>query len=141
MQRIIIGLILAALMLEGSLTSLPLVLSALIIFRAIIKSDLIYLLAFVSGIFLDIFLVRHLGQTSIIFLVIFFLTSLYEKKFEVDSLLFVTIATCLTSFFYLSIYTTPDRLAQVGVMMILSGFFYTVLSFKKHKEQATVGHL
>ncbi len=141
MQKILIGLVIIALILEGSLTSLPLVLLTLLLFRIASKSNNGFLVAFLSGIILDVFLVRPIGQTSVLFLIVLFLIGMYEKKFEVNSLPFIMIAAFITSFVYLIIFPVPASFIQIITMTFLAGFFYIVLRLKKSKKQASVNHL
>jgi len=141
MQKILIALVVVSLILEGSITSLPLVLLSLLIFRIAVSDNSGFLMAFLSGIILDIFLVRPVGQSSIYFLIILFLIGMYEKKFEVNSLLFIMLATFTTSLVYFLVFTSPSILIQTIFMTFLSGFLYVVLRLKKPKKQASVSHL
>lgn len=87
------ALLLLSLIIEGTLSSLPLTFIVLLIFL-ILKRDLnIFYIAFIAGIFLDLLSVRSVGITSVYLLVIFFAVLLYERKFETKSLPFVALAS------------------------------------------------
>ena len=141
MQKLLIGLVVIALILEGSLTSLPLVLLSLLLFRVIMKGNNGFLLAFLAGIILDVFLLRPLGQTSVYFLVVLFIIGMYEKKFEVNSLPFLALATFVTAYLYLIIFPAPASIIQAVSITFLAGFLYVILRLKKPKKQASISHL
>lgn len=141
MQKLLVGLVILALILEGTITSMPLVLLSLLLFRIATKGSDGFLLAFLAGIVLDVLLVRPLGQTSVFFLIVLFLIGMYEKKFEVNSLPFITAATFITSLIYLLIFPVPASFIQTISMTVLAGFLYIVLRLKKPKKQASLSHL
>ena len=89
-----------ALILEGTLTLLPIVFLILLFFAVSNKNQFIFPLAFISGTFLDLFSLRIIGTTSIFFLIFFFLIFLYERKFEIKSPWFFAIAGVFGSTLY-----------------------------------------
>ncbi|CAN5203797.1 hypothetical protein BH11PAT1_BH11PAT1_1720 [soil metagenome] len=96
-----------ALLLEGIVTTLPLTLLALIILLLQKRAEWIFLLAFGSGLVLDILTLRPLGQTSIFFLIFLFLMLLYERKYEIQSMPFVMAVSGIGSVAYLlSVHST-----------------------------------
>jgi cell shape-determining protein MreD len=141
MQKLLVGLVVIALILEGSLTSMPLVLLSLLLFRVVMRGNNGFLLAFLAGIILDVFLLRPLGQTSVYFLVVLFIIGMYEKKFEINSLPFITLATLVTSYLYLIIFPAPGSFIQAISLTCLAGFLYVILRLKKPKKQASISHL
>jgi len=141
MHKLLIGLVVIALVLEGTLTSLPLVLLSLLLFRVVVRGNNGFLLAFLAGIILDIFLVRQPGQTSVYFLVVLFVIGMYEKKFEVNSLPFISLATLVTASVYLVIFPAPGSFIQAISITFLAGFLYIVLRLKKPKKQSSISHL
>src|SRR3989338_11445134 len=74
-----------AVLLESTITSIPLVLDVLIVFYVLRRKSRLLIPAFIAGIILDIFQVRELGQTNIFLLLVVFLVFLYEKKFEITT--------------------------------------------------------
>ena len=67
MEKVLIGLLIIAVVLQGTVTSLPLVLLILILLAVKMRSPNVFLLAFVSGMVLDIILVHPPGVSSIFF--------------------------------------------------------------------------
>jgi hypothetical protein len=106
--------------LEGSITTLPLTLMLLIIFYCFYRDDVIFLYACISGIFLDMMLVRHIGASSIFFLVILFLIFLYQKKFEIASYYFVFFALFIGTIGYLFFFSLTDNFF-VSISTVLLG--------------------
>jgi len=127
MQKLLLGCILVALLFEGTITSLPLVLVALIITATKLRNTDIFLIAFIAGVILDVLLVRPIGQTSVYFLIILFLIFLYERKYEVASSLFVIIATFFSSVVYFIFFQTPQSLIQAVTATVLSFAGFTIL--------------
>lgn len=75
--------------LEGTVTFLPVTLLLLIFLTVKKRETWIFPLAFLSGIFLDMFYLNNLGLTSLFFLTLVFLIFLYERKFVISSPFFV----------------------------------------------------
>ncbi|MBI2443197.1 MAG: hypothetical protein HYV40_04815 [Candidatus Levybacteria bacterium] len=85
-------LLLLAVIVEGTVVSLPFVLSLLIVFHIVYRSWWVLVAAFVAGLLLDSMLFRQLGQSSLLFLSLLFLMIVYERRFEVQSKLFFLLA-------------------------------------------------
>lgn len=93
-------LFLIAIILEGTLTIIPLFLSVLLVAYIIKDKNWIFPVAFFCGIFLDILSLRTIGESSTFFVIFIFTVALYEHKFEVQSIPFVFFASFLGSLFY-----------------------------------------
>ncbi len=100
----LIFLLFFAVIIESSLTSVPLVLSFLIALYLLKREVWIFPLAFFSGLVLDSLLLRPLGQTSLFFTLFLFLVELYERKFEIKTFSFVFMSSFLGSIAYLIIF-------------------------------------
>lgn len=96
-----IVLLLFAVLLEGSVTTLPVTLVVLVLLYCLFKEDLVFLLATVSGVILDVLLVRSVGGSSMFYLFVLFLLFLYQRKFEIDSYYFVFFALFISLCIYL----------------------------------------
>lgn len=96
-----IGLIFfLALFFQGSITTLPLLLIVLLLLYIFYRHEIVFLLAFISGVILDSLLVRSVGQSSIFFLSFLFLVFLYQRKFEISSYYFIFFSLFGGSCFY-----------------------------------------
>ena len=113
-----------SLMLIG-ITTVPVFISLIVVCAVIFKRSWLFFLAAVIGFFLDLFLLRLLGQTGLFLAVFVLLIFLYERKFETQTLSFVFIATLLGSMVYLKIFGYSNVIAQSLINSLL-----TILSFK-----------
>ena len=87
-------------LLEGSITTLPLTLILLLIY-AVYKNDLnVLFLGFFSGIFLDILRLETVGVTSLYFVLLLSLVLMYKRKFETESSYYILIFSFLGVFLF-----------------------------------------
>ncbi|MEK9178458.1 MAG: hypothetical protein AAB801_01610 [Patescibacteria group bacterium] len=76
-------------LLEASLTTIPLTLVLLLIY-AVYKNDLnVLFLGFFSGLFLDILRLETVGITSLYFVIFLSLVLMYKRKFETESVYYL----------------------------------------------------
>lgn len=116
-----------AIILEGGVISIPLVFNMLLLWLIQTRDSGVFFLAFISGIFLDTVLVQRIGLSSSYFIVALFITALYEKKFETQTVAFVLISSFVGSFGYLLITHQSYVLQQAMVSAVLSALvFYTI---------------
>ncbi|OGH29824.1 MAG: hypothetical protein A3B41_04030 [Candidatus Levybacteria bacterium RIFCSPLOWO2_01_FULL_37_26] len=87
-----------------AITTLPLVFILLLCLYIVFERTWIFTIAFFTGLFLDLYLVRTLGQTSLYFLVFLIVILLYERKFEIKTKPFVFFVSFLGSLGYLLIF-------------------------------------
>lgn len=114
-----------AILLEGTVTSIPIVLDVLLVFYILKRTSRIFIPAFISGIILDVFGVRTLGITSIFFIVFLFIVLQYARKFEISTYPFVFFASFAGGLTYLTIFRYHHILEQAIVSSLIS-----VLLFK-----------
>src|SRR5579859_7713236 len=86
--------------LEGTFTTIPFCLASLLIFYILYRHEALFFIAFFCGIFLDVFLLRGFGTTSIFFILYLGIIGLYERKFEIQSYQFVIFASFLGGLLY-----------------------------------------
>jgi len=108
-----------ALFLEGTVTNLPLVFISLVIITIAMRNLFLFLLAFISGIFLDAFALRPLGETSIFLLLCVFLMLLYQRKYEINSYPFVSLASFVGSLIYLLIFGYGNAFWLAGASIVV----------------------
>lgn len=137
MEKVLIGLLIIAVIIQGTVTSLPLVLFTLILLAVKVRSSDVFLYAFVSGIVLDIMLVHPLGVSSIFFLSALLVIFLYERKYELSSLIFVLSVTAVMSIVSSLLFPTPQRFLQVILAIVVNGLLFSMIEFltlSKKKE-------
>lgn len=128
--------LLAALFLEGSITTLPLVLLVLLIFTVVFRQSFVFGVAFLSGLLLDVLLMRPVGQTSVVFVLFVLFVRLYERKFEIETVPFMVFASALGSLIYGIVFGIPDLLLEVGAAMIGGVLlFLAVETIRKRQQQ------
>lgn len=113
--------------LEGSVTTIPLVLVLLLNCAIVTKKPWIFALAFFCGLFLDAQLLNPIGKTSLFYLIFLAIVFLYEKKFDTQTFPFVFIASYLGSFIYLFIYGSRFLLLESLISAILGMIFFWFL--------------
>lgn len=112
-----------AVILEGALTSLPLVLIFLLCLMVMKKEEWIFGLALVSGIILDIFSLQEIGTTSVLLILFVFLILLYERKYEIATIPFVAGASLVGSFIYLTL------LGKMSILESMTSCIFAVIVF------------
>lgn len=136
MEKALIVLLIIAVILQGVATSLPLVLLILILLAVKVRSSDVFLLAFISGIVLDIILVHPLGASSVFFLIVLLVIFLYERKYELSSLIFVLSVTAAMSLVASFLFPTPQRFLQVILSIVINGLLFSMIQFLTvHKKK------
>ena len=115
---------LISLIFESTLIQIPLTLMGLIVFFIVKKHEDLFVIAFFLGLILDIMSFRQVGISSIFFVCILFLISLYERKYEIKTLPFVIISSAIGSLVYLLI----DR-AQHIFLLVCANVFLALVCF------------
>lgn len=125
-------------LIEGTMTSLPLVLIFLLCLMVMKRAEWIFLLALVSGVVLDIFTLRPIGTTSLLLVIFVFMVLLYERKYEIATIPFVAGASLVGSFLFLRILGYLSILESLTscVLAIVAFILYTWL-----KKPLTPAHL
>ena len=122
--------LLLALILEVSVTTIPLVLLVLLCLTVIYREENLFFFAFLFGILLDLFALKTIGLTSAYLVFILFLILTYQKKFEIATNYFVFIASVIGSVGFL-FFLGYNNL--VVLQSIVSGFL-GVLIFTLFKK-------
>lgn len=94
-------LLILAILIEGTISSIPIVLSLLLVFYIFKKKSWLFIPAFIAGIILDVFEVRTIAASSLFFIFFIFGVMLYQRKFEIVTYPFVFISSFLGSLIYL----------------------------------------
>jgi len=134
-------LLVITIFLEGTVTALPLVFVSLLCLTILLRNPFMFFVAFLSGIFLDVFAVRTVGQTSIFFLIAVLLIFLYQRKYEINSYPFVTFASFIGSFFYLFVFGYPAAVWQAVGSSIFALLLFIIIRFAYGTPQKTGLHL
>lgn len=113
-----------------TLTTTPFFIAVLVACTVIFRKPWVFFAAFLGGLVLDLFFLRHLGQTPIILTLFIFVISLYERKFETQTLSFVFISSFLGSFIYLMIFGYNNVLVQSLVSALVAVLLFKIFNSK-----------
>lgn len=125
--KFLFAFLVVALILEGTVTTLPLVLVSLILLTIELKNNDMFLYAFLAGIVLDIFLVRPVGTSSVFFLITLLMIFLYDRKYELRSHFFVAVITMFMTVLYSIFFPAPHPLFMTLTTTLLSLFLYSLV--------------
>lgn len=118
-----------ALFLEGTITTVPLVLIILLCLTLIKREPWIFALAFICGIILDTMTLRPFGLTSIFYLLFLYFVLLYDRKYEIASFPFVFFSSFFGSLLYVVIFERNILFFQA-----LTGSIFAVLLYFLYKR-------
>lgn len=104
MKYFIILITMLLIPIQATFISIPLPLAVLIPAVVIYKKSWVFILATISGFFIDALTFKLVGITSITLVMFLFLIMLYQKKFEIINLPFISCVTFISSFIYLLIF-------------------------------------
>lgn len=127
MLILLLILLFVAVLIEGSLTTLPLTLVCLLCLTIIKRDDKVFITAFVAGLFLDIFALREVGGSSIFFLLFVFLILLYQRKYEIYSTQFVLVASFIGSALFLFIFGYGNVLGQAVLSTLIGSVLFLII--------------
>ncbi len=122
-------------LLEGTITTLPLVLIVLLCGLIINKRRTVFYAAFVSGLLLDIFLLQTPGGSALFLLLFLYLILLYQKKYEINSYPFVAVSSFVGSYLYLFIFGHSNILPLAVISCIIAFVLLAVGRFAKSQGQ------
>lgn len=131
-------------LIEGTLTSLPLSLLLLLNIAIITKKTWVFAVAFLAGLLLDVLTLNPLGKTSLFFLIFIFIVLIYDRKFEIQTYPFVLISSFFGSLAYLLIFGYPGVLAQAAFACAVAVLFFFILrklSVLSQKDLASGIHI
>lgn len=101
MKFLAIILLLLALVLEVSITTLPFIFLVLLCLTVILRVNWLFLLAFIFGLLFDAASFKTIGTSSAFLVIVLFLVLLYQSKFEITTGYFVLISSFVGSLLFL----------------------------------------
>jgi hypothetical protein len=117
-----------SLFLEGTVTTLPLLFVCLLCLLIQRRDASIFPIAFLIGFLLDILTLHVLGASSLFFLFSLFLIFLYQRKYEIRSIPFVIIASCIGSWIFLTVFGYKNAFLQAGISAIIAAFLFKIVN-------------
>jgi cell shape-determining protein MreD len=116
-----------SIILESSITTIPLVLILLINFAVASRKTSVFIVAFLCGLLLDILLGNNPGVTSFYFVTLISIIYLYQRSFDIQTFPFVFISTFIGSFLYLMIGESRFVLAEAILSSVISVIFFWLI--------------
>ncbi len=114
----------------NTLTTIPFSIAVLVVCNVIFRKPWVFFAGLFLGLVLDLFSLRTLGQTPLMFTLFIFIVNLYERKFETQTLSFVFFTTFLGSFFYLWFFGYQMIFIQAFINALLSVLLFRVILSK-----------
>ncbi len=131
-------LLLISLLLEGTVTTIPLVLICLLCLGIIWREAVVFPVAFFAGIIFDLLTLHSIGVTSLFFTIVLFLVFLYQRKYEINSLPFVLVASFGGSLLFLWVYRYNNILVQAVISSGLTALLFLIMRFFDYTKSRTM---
>lgn len=122
-----------SIMLQSTVTTLPLVLLIILFLSVVNRSNDVFLIAFLSGLFLDLLTLGRFGVSSLFFITFVFIIYSYQRRFEIETLHFVIIFSLVGSLIYLMLTGSDHAVSQTILATIISSLSFMV--FKKFNKK------
>lgn len=137
MRLLILILLIIALLLESSVTTVSLLIPIIVVATVLLKDSVVFLLAFIFGILLDILAFKMVGVSSMFLTFLVFLILMYERKFEIQTPSFIIFSTFISSFIFLLIFQRGNVIFQSIISTLIGFILFEALrrvNFQKHKD-------
>jgi len=125
---LLIVLLIPSILLETTVTSIPFIFVFLFLLLVITRQWYVFVLAFLTGIFVDTLLLRPVGETSAYLLCFLFLVLLYRRKYEIYSYPFVVLSSFVGSSLYLLFFGGDNILVQGLICAFLSFVLFCIVT-------------
>jgi cell shape-determining protein MreD len=122
-------LLIISILLEGTITTLPLVIICLLCWTIVRRDTSVFPAAFFAGLLLDTLTVHRVGGASIFLLALVFLILLYQRKYEINSYPFVLAASFLGSGLFLMVFSYNNVLLQAMIGSLIAVVLFAVLNY------------
>lgn len=129
MKLLLIFLLIISLIFESSITTIPLTIAVLVVASVVLRDYVVFVLAFIFGILLDILTFKTVGLSSLFFTFLVFLILIYERKFEIYTPYFIAFASFLSSLIFLILFQRGNVIIQSLVCLAVALFLFEM--FKK----------
>lgn len=120
---------------EGAVTTLPFTLVFLLCLTVMKRQEWIFLLAFVSGMLLDVFSFRQAGLSSLFFVIYIFLILLYQRKYETATMPFVVIASFFGCLVYGMLTGQQSVILQSSISTCIAAAAFSVYRNLNHRTE------
>ena len=114
------------------LTTVPIIVGVILCLAVVFRNRRVFIAAFLGGLFIDLLMVRALGETSLFLMIYTFMIYLYQRRFEIQTIPFVLIGSFVGSVGYLLIFQYDHVLWQAvaNALIALLVFKYLIRNLK-----------
>ncbi|MBI2033260.1 MAG: hypothetical protein HYT10_02235 [Candidatus Levybacteria bacterium] len=119
--------LLLAILIEATLTTLPLLLLCVLVLYATRRSMWVIGAALIFGILLDVLLVQTVGKTSLFILSMLLIVMLYQRKFEIATYPFIAVTAFITGFLFMVAFGYSQAILAAIVSVLISLFLFKIL--------------
>lgn len=112
---------------EAVFTTIPLVYIFFMAYYIRKKSINLFIFGLFAGALLDIMNVREYGLTSMVYAFVFFLSLLYERKYEMNTVPFMFLSSFFGSIVLLSIYGASNIVLQSIAAGVIGVIFFNLM--------------
>ncbi len=127
MIYLLLILLILAVLLEGTVTTLPLVFICLLCIGIMKREIIVFIAGFFAGLFLDVFTLQTLGGSSIFFICVLFLVFLYQRKYEINSLPFFISASFFGSLGYLFLFHNNHVFFDTVAATVIGAVLFSIV--------------
>lgn len=131
-------LLVFAVFIEGTLTTIPLTLICLLCLMIVRRDAMIFPLAFLAGLLVDAMTLRPLGSTSLFLLTFVFLILLYQRKYEIYSYQFVMVASFVGSIVFMTLFGYENVVLQSLLSAIIGGIIFGFIKLTSRQFKFSV---
>lgn len=124
---LIFSLFFLAILFESTIFPMPLTLVFICVF-SILMGESIAVLAFIAGLVLDLFLLRQIGMDSLIFLLIVYVASRYQRKMSVSNIFYPGFFIAFVSLLYVYMFFQKIDFWQILFSTLLGIVLITVFT-------------
>ena len=131
-------LLIIALLLEGTVISLPLVLVCLLCLTIWKREGFIFPIAFVAGFFLDILRLQTPGLSSLFFVTFVFLIFLYQRKYEINSYPFVIFGAFFGALGFALVFGKENIFGQALISSVVASILFMILRIRSIPQKFSI---
>lgn len=130
-------LVIVLLFVELTIISYPIGFFFILLWGIFYSFDEAFILAFIYGIFFDLFLNQPVGFTSSISIVLLYVVFLYQRRFDIRKTLYLSIFTFSTTILLLfaetKIWYSGKALVSVGIVLFCAKLLFSHQYYKNEK--------
>lgn len=127
MFYLLLSILFISVIVEGSLSVLPLVMISLLLWVVLGYSKQALVGAFLAGLLLDVFLLRTSGLSGVFFIMFVFIITLYQRKLEIRTFQFVLFSSFFGSLTYLYLFRVQHVFILAVISAIVSILLFSIL--------------